>query len=132
MSAYESISGRWHGRYTYLDGGEGEAFEADLIESQDAIIGTTTEVSNHFDGFKGARRATLSGSRNGSIVSFVKHYAQGHGHDRPIKYDGEVNDDATEIEGIWRIDRDAFGRFLMIRDLALPQAIEIKAEEKVR
>jgi hypothetical protein len=132
MSQNTSITGRWHGRYTYLDGGEGEAFEADLIESQDAIIGTTTETSNLHDGFQGARRATISGSRNGSIVSFVKHYARGHGHDQPIKYDGEVNDDATEIEGIWRIDRNAFGRFLMIRDLAMPHAVAVKAEEKVR
>lgn len=131
MSQNASITGRWHGRYTYLDGGEGEAFEADLIESQDAIVGTTTEQST-FYGLKATRKATISGSRNGSIVSFVKHYTRGHGHDEPIKYDGEVNDDATEIEGIWRIDRNAFGRFLMIRDLALPSAIEIKAEEKVR
>jgi hypothetical protein len=131
MSQDKSITGRWHGRYTYLDGGEGEAFEADLIESQDAIIGTTTEAST-FYGLKATRKATISGSRNGSIVSFVKHYARGHAHDQPIKYDGEVNDDATEIEGIWRIDRSAFGRFLMIRDLALPSAIEVKAEEEVR
>jgi hypothetical protein len=131
MSQNTSITGRWHGRYTYLDGGEGEAFEADLIESQDAIVGTTTEAST-FHGLKATRKAVVSGSRNGSIVSFVKHYAQNHGHNMPIKYDGEVNDDATEIEGIWRIDRSAFGRFLMIRDLALPAAVEVKAEEKVR
>lgn len=131
MSQTSSISGRWHGRYTYLDGGEGEAFEADLIESQDAIIGTTTENST-FHGLRATRKATISGSRNGSIVSFVKHYAHSHAHELPIKYDGEVNDDATEIEGIWRIDRNAFGRFLMIRDLAIPKAVEAKIEEKVR
>jgi hypothetical protein len=132
MSKLLSLTGHWHGRYTYLDGGEGEAFEAHLVELSDVLTGTTSEKSNLHDGFEGVRRATLSGSRNGSIVSFVKHYLQGQGHDEPIKYDGEVNDDATEIEGIWRIDRAAFGRFLMIRDLAIPKAVEAKIEEKVR
>jgi hypothetical protein len=132
MSKQLSLTGHWHGRYTYLDGGEGEAFEAHLVELSDVLTGTTSEIADFADGMDGTRRATLSGSRNGSIVSFVKHYLPGHGHDEPIKYDGEVNDDATEIEGIWRIDRAAFGRFLMIRDLAMPEAVARREEAKVR
>jgi hypothetical protein len=121
MTKNLSLTGRWHGRYTYLDGGEGESFVADLVEALDAVTGSTTETANFHDGYTGVRLGSISGSRNGALVSFVKFYKFGHGHDLPIKYQGEVNDDATEIEGTWLIDRQGFGRFLLIRSIALPE-----------
>lgn len=125
-----SLTGRWHGRYTYLDGGEGESFICDLIELGDSLTGTTFEVSDFGDDHQGRRSATITGSRNGAHVSFVKHYVPGHGHEQPIYYTGDVNDDATEIDGTWLISRLAFGRFLMIRGTALPEPV--KVEETAR
>jgi hypothetical protein len=129
MSKDASLTGRWHGRYTYGAGMEGEAFEAEIAESGGAIQGDTYERAEHSDGFHGMRHGRLDGVRTGAAIAFVKRYAPGHGHQQPIRYEGGVSADGTEIEGDWFIAPGARGRFLMIRDSAKPQDIAAKAEE---
>ncbi|HAJ47457.1 MAG TPA: hypothetical protein DCL54_12845 [Alphaproteobacteria bacterium] len=130
---FASLSGAWQGRYTYFDSADGEAFSAQLVELSDTLTGTTSETVDMRDGLTGPRQATLTGSRNGAHVSFVKRYLPGQGHDLPIKYTGEVNDDATEIEGDWIIPGRTFGRFLMIRDTEMSEpSVAREASEVVR
>jgi hypothetical protein len=76
--------------------------------------------------------ATLSGSRHGNVVTFIKSYdGAGPDYQNPVAYEGALNGDATEIEGRWTIRGLFSGTFLMIRSAGKAQSVERKANEKV-
>lgn len=112
-SASNSLTGVWQGRYTYARHLGPVSFVATLIESGKAIHGTTHEPGAAVSANGAVAYALISGVRDGSHVTFTKHYE--NGHDKPIHYDGSLNSDATEIAGEWRIPGIANGAFIMIR-----------------
>jgi len=122
-----NLTGVWNGLYTY-PGGRSTAFVATLIDSGGSLTGTTHEQST-LPGSGGATLyASLSGSRRGSSVAFIKTYERPDVfHRSPIHYEGALNGEGTEIEGRWTIAKVWSGKFLMIRS----PGQEAKAERGV-
>jgi len=108
-----NLTGVWLGLYSYPRLLQPASFTATLIETESWISGSTHEAS-HYDGE--TLLATLIGSRDGNAVSFVKTYEQvNRGYGPPVRYEGHVSEDGTEIEGRWTIRADWAGKFLMVR-----------------
>lgn len=120
-----NLTGVWNGLYTYRDG-RSTSFVATLIESGGLLSGTTHEPST--TGAAGAMLfASLDGARGDSTVTFTKTYERPDAlHRSPIRYEGALNREGTEIEGRWTIMRFWSGKFLMVRS----PGQEVKAERK--
>ena len=121
----QDLTGVWNGLYTYRDG-RSTSFVATLIESGSALSGTTHEPGA--SGATGAMLfASLVGARNDSAVTFTKSYDRPDVfHRSPIRYEGALNGEGTEIEGRWTIMHFWSGKFLMVRS----PGQEMKAERK--
>jgi hypothetical protein len=133
-----SLTGVWDGIYSYpVDGPSPVAFTATLIEAGSSLSGSVHEPCMASSHPGHTLLFSLNGSRGGGGVNFVKTY---HGSNlryrHPIFYEGSVNDDATEIEGVWSIPGNWSGRFLMIRSGNQPQVTaqheDAEAPVKVR
>jgi hypothetical protein len=109
------LTGVWQGIYEYPRGGPTVPFTATLIEAGHSLSGSVHEPCLLLGSPNETLYATLSGSRQGSAVSFVKTYDGSNPNYRSVVYDGAVNGDATEIEGRWRVPGNWSGRFLMTR-----------------
>jgi len=127
----QSLTGVWHGLFTYANG-QSVSFVATLIESGSYLGGATHEPCVASVCLNDTVHATLSGSRQGSSVTFVKSYEGGAGPDyqNPVAYAGMLNGDATEIEGRWQIRGLLSGRFLMIRSSGKAEEVEHKAHQQ--
>ena len=119
------LTGVWQGLYSYADG-EPVPFMATLIESGPFVTGSTHETTTV--GFRPNASATglIDGTRSATLVAFTKTYDGSAGWDHSVFYDGAVNDDATEIEGLWRLPEGMSGPFLMRRDTGKKKEIEVK------
>ncbi len=80
---------------------------------------------------RGTLYAMISGERRGSDVTFSKTYDGTGGWDHAIDYDGTINGDATEIDGVWTIPGQWAGRFLMVRIGNATEAVKRTAAAKV-
>ncbi|MEM8728495.1 MAG: hypothetical protein AAGF79_01150 [Pseudomonadota bacterium] len=114
-----SLGGEWTGVYDYPDPDSPPVpFEASLMDISGVLWGTIREPNtfspvpaHHLD-------ASLSGSRSGREVQFLKEYADVPGADAPVGYVGKVSADGTRIEGdwsIWHPGQMITGRFIMNR-----------------
>jgi hypothetical protein len=120
MASETSLSGVWHGLYSYASQPEPVYFVATLIQSGTLLTGTTHESA---EGRKGAPLtlfATIDGRVDLDIVTFSKTYDGSHGWQHAVAYEGLLSADRLEIEGHWLIvpgggQMGARGRFLMIR-----------------
>ena len=126
----ESLTGVWHGLYTYRDGQAPGAFVATLIEAGTSFSGAIHEDSNG-DGLPVRQlNATVDGRRASQMVTFAKTYDGADGWDHTVYYEGVLSEDFTEIEGLWFIPRVVAGRFMMIRNSGRPDAVRRHAVEK--
>jgi hypothetical protein len=130
----DSLTGIWDG--TFLQPGVGTVtFLATLIEGGGALTGSVTEPCMSPGCPIATHNASISGSRSGNAVSFVKRYQPpGYGYSH-VFYEGAINADATEIDGRWWLpDNSVTGTFLMIRSgkPAEAVAVEEQAKEPVR
>ena len=126
-----NLTGVWHGLYTYPGDLGSVSFVATVIDSGSFFSGSTHEPCAGGPG--GTLFATLSGSRHAGVVTFVKTYDRaGRRYRHPVAYEGALNEDATEIEGRWTIDRNWSGKFLMIRSVGRAEEVEQKEVEKAR
>jgi hypothetical protein len=123
------LTGVWSGLYTYRDG-RSTSFVATLIEAGGSLTGTTHEPST--TGASGAMLlATLVGTRSDSAVTFTKTYERADiFHRSPIRYEGALNGEGTEIEGRWTIMRFWSGKFFMVRSPGQEMKVERKAFER--
>jgi hypothetical protein len=103
-------------------------FTATLIEAGHSLSGSVHEPCLMLGNPSETLFATLSGTRHGNAVSFVKTYDGSHPNYRTVVYEGTVTGDATEIEGRWRIPGGWSGRFLMTRSGNQPE-VATKREE---
>jgi hypothetical protein len=127
----QSITGVWQGTYCYPFGLGPVSFVATLIEAGCSLTGTTHEPGRWTVGCSPdvTLCASLSGSRHGGAVTFVKTYDRGNPHCRPIEYDGILSRDGTEIEGRWIISRIFSGKFRMIRPARKAESVSRKVFE---
>jgi hypothetical protein len=102
---------------------------ATVIDSGRALSGSTHEPNVLG---AGTLVASLAGSRHQGAVSFIKTYDKaGPQYEYPIRYEGVLNGDATEIEGRWLIGDGSSGKFLMIRSTGKAVAVERKKAVRV-
>jgi hypothetical protein len=127
------LTGYWSGEYWY-DAGMGKLaqFAAHISDAGGSFDGTTLESTDFGLGVT-ELSASISGSREGANVEFVKRYDAGQRVGRnPIFYAGVLNADLTLIDGIWTLtDRGQrlSGGFRMQRGSKGPKAA-VKREAK--
>jgi len=103
-----------------------------LIATAGSLSGTTHEPSTSGDAPGATLLATLSGSRQNSAVTFTKRYdPPGPRTGSPVRYEGALNADGTEIEGRWIIAGMWSGKFLMIRSAGQEMTVSRKVVERV-
>ncbi|HEY2481118.1 MAG TPA: hypothetical protein VGI30_02820 [Caulobacteraceae bacterium] len=107
-----SLSGRWPGQYRYqTDKRPPVAFTALLDDDEGRLSGEITEAVVQSDGPALTRTASIVGRRLGWLVKFAKHY-----EGRSVDYQGEIDEAAKTITGVWSIPGRVSGRFEMARD----------------
>jgi hypothetical protein len=117
-----NLTAVWHGLYSYPRLYGSVSFVATLIETKTLVTGSTHEPCTLGDGPHDTLYATLLGSRQDSLVSFVKTYdAQDRGYGT-VEYEGTLSADGSEIEGRWTVPRVWSGKFLMIRSASAAKA----------
>jgi hypothetical protein len=127
MATKASLTGIWHGLYTYASQPEPVYFVATLIQSGSLLMGTTHESAEGRSGAPLTLFAGIDGRIDQDIVTFTKTYDGSHGWEHQVSYEGLLNPERTEIEGNWRItpsetQMGARGRFLMIRSSGASEA----------
>jgi hypothetical protein len=118
-----SLTGIWHGLYSYPSDLEPVYFVATLISFGTGFSGTTHEA---IEGRSGARLqvfATVDGSFANPDVQFLKRYDAASHWTHAVNYAGVLSADGTEIEGRWRISGDWSGSFLMIRGARVSETV---------
>ncbi|MCF2871369.1 hypothetical protein L0664_09870 [Octadecabacter sp. G9-8] len=118
MSASNTLSGSWTGRYDYdnVAFGVPVSFDAVLTETGSTLRGEIVEPNTFRTEETDTLIAVLVGTRNGSAVRFVKTYTDFEENDHP-HYDGQVNATATRITGRWHFPGmpGVKGTFLLAR-----------------
>jgi hypothetical protein len=127
----QNLTGVWHGLYSYQAYKEPVYFVATVIDGGSFISGSTHESAVGETGAPLTLFASLEGTCRDNVVHFTKSYDGQSGWDHAVSYIGTLNDDATEIEGIWTIGAKATGRFLMIRSRGATETVVRKAYAKV-
>ena len=125
------LSGLWHGLYTYQVASPPTHFTANMRMDGIGLSGSIKEAAINEAGAPLNLAATLAGSLNGHAVSFAKTYDGRHGWMHTVLYEGDLNVDASEIEGVWTIPGEWSGRFLMIRAPGMTETIARRQYEKV-
>lgn len=120
-----NLTGVWRGLYVYPAGAV-EGFVANLLQTGDLLTGTTHEPHSYGHASADTLYALIDGRRDGGVVGFTKTYDGTGGWSHAVRYDGMLNGDGDEIEGVWRIGADT-GRFLMIRQPGAEQAARRRA-----
>jgi hypothetical protein len=109
------LSGGWTGAYSYPGDGPPVSFSATLSQNGEWITGETEEVGLSAHAGHVSMTATLQGRRAGADVTWLKLYDRISGGYDAVSYEGQVNEDASEISGRWSVRPDWSGAFLMIR-----------------
>jgi hypothetical protein len=125
-----SLTGVWHGLYSYAAYRAPVYFVATLIHSGSGLFGSTHESEIGEEGAPLTLMAAISGSVAASQIDFTKAYDGSGGWNHTVNYDGDLSTDKTEIEGIWSIPGKAAGRFLMIRSRGATESVVRKAFQK--
>ncbi len=113
---FQTLTGKWLGRYGYAHSSLVVPFEADLVEKGGDLSGRTTEPNTFRFDLGSYLEAALAGGRGDGAVNFIKRYDGFSPSDDPV-YAGLVNAALTRIEGTWRFPRKpwASGPFTMMR-----------------
>jgi hypothetical protein len=130
----QSLTGVWHGLYSYDLASAPVYFVATLMSGAGWISGTSHEAINEIVGQALTLFASLEGSIVGAKVSFIKTYDGSGGWSHSVPYEGTLSPDGTEIEGRWEIIEKGYmqvsGRFLMIRSNGASEALVRRVYEK--
>jgi hypothetical protein len=131
MSERKSLTGQWHGLYSYPRYLEPVYFVATLVSLGTPFSGTTHEAAEGRDGAPLKSFALVDGELVGQDVSFLKTYDGSAERSHAIHYAGTLSGDGLEIEGTWSIPGDWSGRFLMIRNAGATEKVVRRAYERV-
>jgi hypothetical protein len=118
-----SLTGIWHGIYSYPIPRAPVSFVATLIETASMVSGTTHEPCAIGGSPNEILYAAVPGSRQHSTVAFVKTYDGANPRYGTVAYDGTLSPDGTEIEGRWIVPGNWSGKFLMIRSAGKTESV---------
>jgi hypothetical protein len=113
-AAQTSLTGLWHGQFSYPRIMAPEFFTANLLATADLLGGSIQETAQSGRHKGKIFHASITGRRAGNQVRFTKRY-ETPPRLHSVHYEGTLNADATEIEGTWTVPNFWSGRFLMIR-----------------
>jgi hypothetical protein len=108
-----SLTGLWHGLYSYPARLRPVFFVATVIAHGAGFSGRTEEAAESAAGAPLRLGAALAGREGGGTVEFTKTYDGAWRHS--VLYAGLLSPDRTEIEGCWTIPGTWGGRLLMMR-----------------
>jgi hypothetical protein len=127
-----SLTGVWHGLYSYPVALEPVYFVATLISNGLSFTGSTHESVESRRGSALTIFAALEGAVDGNSVGFSKSYFNApRRYSETVHYTGALNSDKTEIEGTWTIRQIVSGKFLMIRGMSVTEEVIRQAFEPV-
>jgi hypothetical protein len=126
-----SMTGVWHGLYSYPAYMEPVFFKATLISHGIGFSGMTHEAVVGFRDTPFTVTANLEGSVQGLSVDFKKAYDGSGGWTHFVMYAGFLSDDHNELEGTWTLPGDLSGRFMMMRGLRVTESLMRDVYEKV-
>lgn len=110
-----TLTGVWHGLYSYPRYLRPVYFVASLLSSGQSFSGTTHEAIAGRHGAPLTCFATISGLCSELNVEFHKTYDGTNGYKHGVDYGGTLDGEGNEIEGTWTIPGNWTGKFLMIR-----------------
>ena len=123
------LSGQWAGMFSYPAMFPPNEFEAELRDAGGLVTGLINQPREVFDAPGPPRQAVVEGQRRGDRLSFIKIYDD---LERPtVHYEGTIQADGDEIEGIWTIPGDWSGTFMMVRAQREDAAVERRAKERI-
>jgi len=125
-----SLTGLWHGQFSYPLAMAPEFFIANLLETSELIGGSIQETVQNGRHKGKIFHASISGHRAGNQVQFTKR-DETPPRVHSVHYEGMLNADATEIEGTWTVPNAWSGKFLMIRSTGITQKAAKNVTEKV-
>jgi len=126
------LSGAWSGVYSYPGDRPPVSFSATLSQNGEWITGATEEIGLGSDARRHRMTATLQGRRAGAHVTWLKLYDRISGGYDAVSYEGQVNEDASEISGRWSVRADWSGAFLLIRTPSNVAGATRAASERIR
>ena len=113
MSGEFDLTGEWSGIYSYPAHLPANTFEASIRDSGGIITGVIHQPGEVFEPPGTQQHAVIEGSREGSMVRWVKMYDD-LSRATP-RYRGTIQSGGDEIEGEWHIPGDWSGTFMMMR-----------------
>ncbi|HVZ00939.1 MAG TPA: hypothetical protein VHA35_15635 [Dongiaceae bacterium] len=125
-----NLSGIWHGRYFYPVSRPPVPFVATVSEVDSWLTGTIEEKGTTGEARGVALAASIQGRRTGRAVTWLKLYDGRFRLYDSVRYEGDVNEDATEISGRWSIPGNWSGTFLMIRPSGIGETSKVKAVQR--
>jgi len=128
----DNLSGYWTGVYDYPRGDrEPVPFNAVIKEVAGALGGEIVEPNTFSTAKERELFSSLSGSRRGKAVHFVKTYERVPKGGHSIAYEGRLDATGTRIDGTWRsmaANSTWSGPFVMNRSVGKKTSVEGKIE----
>ena len=118
-----NLTGVWHGLYSYQAAIASVSFVATLSDQGGWFDGTTEEIGGVGDAVGRTLTASLQGRRFKRSITMSKIYHRASAYYDSVHYSGELNEDGTEIAGIWRVSSSWSGTFLMVRSRKAETAV---------
>ncbi len=126
-----SLTGIWHGLYSYPSFLQPVYFVATLIQHGQGFSGSIHEAVEGAAGAPLTVFASVDGSLSAPTLNFKKAYDGTGGWEHIVNYEGDLNADFNEIEGVWSIPASWSGRFLMIRGEGVTEQLARQIYENV-
>lgn len=125
----ENLSGFWTGVYDYpVPSRQPVPFNAVIEDVSGALSGEIVEP-NTFSRTKDRELfASISGTRQGNAVHFIKIYERVPQGGHSVAYQGTLDGTGTRIDGTWRAHASWSGAFVMNRSGGKKAKIEDKVE----
>lgn len=118
MSKHSDMNGIWSGKYDYDKADQTVKFVAWFDDTNGVLRGSAVEPNTFGPIEHDELTADLTGSRDGTAISFAKIYTPDTDVVQPpVHYSGDANHDFTQVRGVWRFARnkDWTGQFALIR-----------------
>ena len=126
-----NLSGVWQGRYIYPTTRLPVPFVATMTEIDSWLSGKIEENGTAGEARGVAMAASIQGRRTGHSVTWLKLYDGRFKRYDSVHYEGDINNDATEISGRWSIPGNWSGTFIMIRPRGVVMSTDVKARVQV-